>query len=336
MTSGPAFHNYHLTTEDSGLTLAAVLRRMRSNDSWSQVRRLIHNRHVQVNGNLCVDDGRKLKTGDVLKVWKEPRAAPVKPDDVRIVHLDAHLLVVEKPAGVTTLRYSEELNWPDQRRQLQPTLDEMIRQILARKTKSRAARPVRGHIPVTPSIRPVHRLDRDTSGLMVFARLAEAERRLVQMFRKHDMHRAYLAIAHGEVHAHTIETQLVRDRGDGLRGSSRKPGAGQRAVTHIRPIEHLEGYTLVECRLETGRTHQIRIHLAEAGHMVCGEKVYTHSYHGQPTNDRSGAQRQALHAAELGFAHPMTGKRMEFKTPLPPDMTRLLERLRGRKPKPEA
>jgi 23S rRNA pseudouridine1911/1915/1917 synthase len=203
----------------------------------------------------------------------------------------------------------------------------MIRHILARKTKSRG-RPVQGRRPEPPSIRAVHRLDRDTSGLMVFARTAEAERRLVQMFRKHDLHRAYLAIAHGQVQEQTIESYLVRDRGDGLRGSTKEPGVGERALTHVRPIEYLEGYTLVECRLETGRTHQIRIHLAEAGHIVCGEKVYTHRLHGKPREDRSGAPRQMLHAAELAFQHPVTGEPMEFKMPLPADMSGLLERLR--------
>ena len=255
----------------------------------------------------------------------------MRPDDVRIHYLDEHLLVVEKPAGVTTLRHSEEQHWSERRRQFQPTLDELIRQILARKAKSRG-RASRGQRPESPSIRAVHRLDRDTSGLMVFARSAEAERRLVQMFRKHDLHRAYLAIVHGHVEAQTIESYLIRDRGDGLRGSSKHSGQGQHAVTHVRPLEDLGGYSLVECRLETGRTHQIRIHLAEAGHMVCGEKVYVQQLHGKPLKDRSGATRQALHAAELGFPHPFTGQRLEFQMPLPPDMERLLERLRKRDP----
>jgi 23S rRNA pseudouridine1911/1915/1917 synthase len=90
----------------------------------------------------------------------------------------------------------------------------------------------------------------------------------------------------------------------------------------------LDGYTLVECRLETGRTHQIRIHLAEAGHLVCGEKIYVRPLHGKPIKDRSGATRQALHAAELGFSHPITGQQLDFQMPLPVDMKRLLQRLR--------
>ena len=325
----PAFHNYHVTEQLVDYTLLAALRRWRPGDSWSQVRRLVHHRHVQVNGNLCTDPGRRLKAGDVVKVWQEAVAAPVRPHDVHIEFLDAHLIVVEKPAGVTTLRHSEERQWPQRRRQFQPTLDEMIRQILARKTKPN--RPCRrGRRPEPRSLRAVHRLDRDTSGLMVFARSAEAERHLVQMFRKHDLHRAYLAIVLGHLEDQTIESYLVRDRGDGLRGSTRRPGEGQRAVTHIRPLEFLPGHTLVECRLETGRTHQIRIHLAEAGHRVCGEKVYVQPMRGKATPDHSGAQRQALHAAELGFVHPVTGQRREFRSPLPAELSRLVARLRKR------
>jgi 23S rRNA pseudouridine1911/1915/1917 synthase len=177
-------------------------------------------------------------------------------------------------------------------------------------------------------LRVVHRLDRDTSGLIVFARTVEAGRHLVQMFRKHDLERVYWAVAHGRVRAQTIESYLVRDRGDGLRGSTRLAGVGKRAVTHLRPIEYLNGYTLVECRIETGRTHQIRIHLAEAGHIVCGEKVYRRRLHGPPLEDQSGAERQALHAARLALKHPVTGASLEFEMSLPPDMVRLLARLR--------
>ena len=160
---------------------------------------------------------------------------------------------------------------------------------------------------------------------MILALSAEAERRLVQMFRKHKVRRVYQAIVLGRVEAQTFVSQLVRDRGDKRRGSTSLPGIGKRAVTHVRPLEFLEGYTLLECRLETGRTHQIRIHLAEAGHPVCGEKVYN-----QPLFRRgrwptaSGATRQALHAAELGFDHPITRRDAVVTMPLPADMARLL------------
>jgi 23S rRNA pseudouridine1911/1915/1917 synthase len=103
---------------------------------------------------------------------------------------------------------------------------------------------------------------------------------------------------------------------------------GQRAVTHVRPLERLGAYTLIECRLETGRTHQIRIHLSEHGHFVCGDKVYCQPLFKKPLVDRSGAPRLALHAAELGFVHPHTGRQIDFRQDLPPDLAGFLERLR--------
>jgi 23S rRNA pseudouridine1911/1915/1917 synthase len=327
----PPFCNYHVGTEQAGLALIAALRQFLPGQSWSAVRRLIHNRHVVVNGNLAVEEGQKLRAGDVVQVWQEPRNPPPRDEDIKIRYLDRHLVVVEKPAGVTTLRQSEEKSWPRRRRQLQPTLDEMLQRILARKTP-RKPRGRSGKAAYGLRVRAVHRLDRQTSGLMVFALSAEAHRRLVQMFRRHTIQRVYQAIVPGRVEAQTFASSLVPDRGDGRRGSTPLAGVGKPAVTHVRPLEHLEGYTLLECRLETGRTHQIRIHLAEAGHPVCGEKVYHQPLFRKAATDKSGAPRQALHAAELGFEHPITGEPLRFVMRLPPDLARLVVRLRTKRP----
>src|SRR5262245_64132434 len=108
------------------LTIAAALRQWLPGRSWSDVRRLLSSRHVTVSGNLCLDEGRRLKEEEVVKLLAHPAAAPPKEEDVRIRFLDAHLVVVEKPAGMTTLRHPEERNWPRRRKQLQPTLDEML------------------------------------------------------------------------------------------------------------------------------------------------------------------------------------------------------------------
>jgi 23S rRNA pseudouridine1911/1915/1917 synthase len=318
-----AFKNYHIASEHSGLTLVAALRQLVSGRPWSTVRRLVENRHVQVNGNLCVDEGRKLSEGDVVKIWDEPRDAAPSEDAVKILFQDAHLIVVDKPAGITTERHAEERQWPARRKQRQPTIDEIVGRILQRQRGRRGGKPAR-----PTRVRLVHRLDRDTSGVMVLALSAEAERLLVQMFRRHELHRVYQAIALGRVAERSIESNLARDRGDRRRGSTTLPNVGKRAVTHVRPLEYLDGYTLVECRLETGRTHQIRIHMAEAGHPLCGEKVYNKPLFKKPVTDRSGAQRQALHAATLAFRHPITGQELSFTTPLPADMGRLLVKLR--------
>jgi 23S rRNA pseudouridine1911/1915/1917 synthase len=302
-------------------TIAAALREWLPGKSWSQVRGLLTGRRVMLSGNICVDPARRLRLSDVVKILPHPAAPPPKEEDVRIRFLDAHVVVVEKPAGMTTTRHAEERNWPARRRQLQPTLDELLPHIIAKKEKRRRKGP-------PPPVRAVHRLDRETSGLMVFARTVVAERHLMQQFRRHTTHRRYLAVACGRVTARTISTNLVRDRGDGRRGSTKLPDVGKKAVTHVRPIEQLGEYTLIECRLETGRTHQIRIHLAEQGHPLCGEKVYNQPLFGKPLPDSSDAPRLALHAAELGFEHPITGEPMRFEMALPDDLTEFIQGLR--------
>src|SRR5262249_23650426 len=122
---------FHLTAEHNRFTLAAALKRLLADRSWSQVRKLISGRRVQVNGNLCLDEGRKVKAGDVLKVWEHALASPVSAEDVKLVYVDEHLVVVQKPAGVTTLRHREETDLPQRRKQLQPTLDELVQIQLA-------------------------------------------------------------------------------------------------------------------------------------------------------------------------------------------------------------
>lgn len=316
---------FHVSDDQAQETLVTLLRQWLPGESWSKVRKLLQGRHVQVNGNLCLDEGRRLKAKDVVRVLGQSQARPPKDADVKIRYIDQHILVVEKPAGMTTLRHAEEKDWPSRRKQVQPTLDEVLPKVIAQQEKTRLPKGKR-----LPRVRAVHRLDRETSGLMVFARTPDAEQKLVSMFRKHDMHRQYIAIVQGHLEAQTIESDLVRDRGDGKRGSTTLKDVGQHAVTHVKPIEYLDGYTVVECRLETGRTHQIRIHLSERGHVLCGEKVYHTPLFQKPIPDHSGASRIALHAAELGFVHPMTGQRLHFKMPMPPDMAELLTRLRAK------
>jgi len=269
----------------------------------------------------------------VVKVLAAAAAAPPKAGDVRIVYLDDDVVVVDKPSGVTTTRHHEEASWPARRRQVQPTLDEMMPDVIGRFLASRAPRPPRGAKPPGRQpprktsrpgpVYPVHRIDRETSGLVVFARTVPAGRILAEQFRLHTTQRRYLAIAVGRVGEGTIVTNLVRDRGDGRRGSA-DSGDGKRAVTHVKPIEHLgDAYTLVECRLETGRTHQIRIHLSEIGHPLCGERVYA-APRGKKPLDRSHAPRVMLHATELGFVHPQSGDMLRFESPLPPDIKTFL------------
>lgn len=324
---------HHVTAADRGQTLAAFLRARLDGASWSRVQKLVRARHVLVHGNVCTDVARRLKDGEVVKVLEVAAAPLPRADDVRVVHVDDDVVVVDKPPGLTTTRHHEEASWPAKRRQMQPTLEELVPDAIARHLADRAAgRPRAGGQGArrrVPPVRAVHRIDRETSGLVVFARNVPAGRILAEQFRLHTTHRRYLALVTGRMGAGTIRSHLLRDRGDGRRGSA-DGEEGKIAVTHVAPVEHFgEDYTLMECRLETGRTHQIRIHLSESGHPLCGERVYVSTRRGV-MEDRSRAPRVMLHAAELGFVHPVSGAELRFTSPLPADMQRVLAALRKR------
>lgn len=304
-----------ITAEQAGLTLAAFVRPLRPGLSWAQVRRLIETRHVKLNDELSLDPARRLKTGDVVEISDRPAAKQHLHDAVVIRHVDAHVVVVEKPAGMNTVRHPAEREWSEQRRALAPTLQDVVAKLTGGKP-----------------LRVVHRLDKETSGLVVFARSVTAERGLGRQFHDHNVQRRYRAVVPGFVPPQRIETNLVRDRGDGRRGSGANSAPGKRAVTHIETADKLgdSGYSMIGCRLETGRTHQIRIHLAEWGHPLCGESVYNRPLGSEPIPDASGAPRLALHAAELGFTHPATTAVLFWEMPLPPDLHAFVEQLRRR------
>ena len=316
---------HHVTAADRGATLAAFLRAELGGESWSRVQKLVRSRHVLIHGNICTDPARRLTEGEVVKVLET--SAPRLPGagDVRIVHLDDEVVVVDKPPGVTTTRHHEERSWPARRRQMQPTLEELVPEAISHQLLARGGVKKRRTAPV----RAVHRIDRETSGLVAFARTVPAARILAEQFRLHTTHRRYLALVVGRAHGGTMRSHLIRDRGDGRRGSA-DDDDGKLAVTHVSPIEHFgDAYTLVECRLETGRTHQIRIHMAESGHPVCGERVYFPTRRGI-AKDESQAPRTMLHAAELGLVHPESGAELRFESPLPADMRKVLAALRKR------
>jgi 23S rRNA pseudouridine1911/1915/1917 synthase len=321
-TPGPS-QAFTIPAEQDGATLAAVLRPLLPGHSWAQVRRVIATRRVRVGNDLCLDPARRLHEGESVALLARPVPKPRQPEAVRLRYIDTHLVVAEKPSGLATVRHPAERDWPARRKALNPTLDDVVvRLITEREGPSRKGPP--------PRLRVVHRLDKATSGLVVFARTPAAERGLGKQFREHTVLRRYLAVIPGFLGSRRIASRLVRDRGDGRRGSTTVPSLGKEAVTHVEVIERLRGYTLVACRLETGRTHQIRIHLAERGHPVCGETVYNRQPGGGPAPDASGAPRLALHAAELGFTHPVSGKAMHWVMPLPTDLEEFLNRLRGR------
>jgi 23S rRNA pseudouridine1911/1915/1917 synthase len=314
-----------VTAEQAGLTVAALLRQLLPGKSWNDVRRVVETRRVRLNGEPCLDPARRVKEGDTVEVLAKPLPRDRPDDGPRLRHLDEHVVVVEKPSGVNTVRHPAERAWKPQRKALSPTLEDLVpRQIARAEGRTQKGPP--------PRLRVVHRLDKETSGLVVFARTVAAERGLGKQFHRHSVVRRYVAVVPGLMHAQRVHTWLVRDRGDGRRGSAGEPGASapgaKEAITHVEVAERLPGYTVLHCRLETGRTHQIRIHLAELGHPVCGDRVYRGRRGLPPVPDASGAPRLALHAAELGFTHPVTGAALHWEMPLPPDLEDFLRRLR--------
>ena len=360
MTKKPSapFQVFHLSEDDNGLTLGAVIKLRMADWSWGQTREALLKRRVQVNGNLCLDQARKVTQKDVIKLWKESLPKPVQPTAVKFAYVDDFLVVVEKPPGITSTRHFEERNLPKKRKQLQPTLEELLPEALEKHfySKSKLAeretqlgakggnKKTKGRLSAQDAQRQrayqlkkfevfaVHRLDRDTSGLMLFARTPSIAKLLGASFRKHEVVRKYHAVVHGHPPAQTFDTILVRDRGDGRRGSQPadrpEDDSAQRAITHMQPIERLGSYSMIECTLETGRTHQIRIHLSEAGFMLCGDAIYNRSPLGIQVEDNSGAPRQALHSATLEFKHPISDELISFKMPWPADLHNWLKKLR--------
>ncbi len=312
-----------------GKTVLAVLRVAIPGESWSKLRQRLVRSQISVNGVACLNEARRVAQGDVVTLHERPVHSP-QSRDVRILLMDAHVVVVEKPSGMMTHRRPEERNWSEEKKSRQPSLEEAVSNLIAKRSLESSHKKGKAHVRI-PVLRVVHRLDRDTSGLLVMARSAEAEEVLIGQFRRHTAHRVYWAIVHGHPIEETIESNLVRDRGDGRRGSVNNPTIGKRAVTHIRPLEDLGDYSLVECQLETGRTNQIRIHLSERGHLVCGDVKYRQPYAARMIEDRSRAPRLALHAAELGFAHPITGEDLSFRMPFPDDLSEFYDRLRARR-----
>lgn len=316
-------NRFTIQRQEHEQTLAAVVRG-RLQLSWSAAKELIAHRKVKIGNQWCVDPARRVLSKQVIEIVTEPqkpqdnsrpkasalkRASKVAiPEGIVIRHSDEHILVVEKPAGLTTMRHREEADEFGQRGKkfLPETLADFLPHLL------NDGKP----------IIPVHRIDKETSGLVVFARTPDAAKHLGRLFRNHDIERTYVAIVRGHPNDGRIESWLVRDRGDGRRGSGDKT-TGERAVTHVRVIKQLGPLSLIECRLETGRTHQIRIHLGEAGFPLAGERIYDRPVHGKPLPDASGAKRVLLHATSLGFKHPDTGKMMRWSSEMPKDMRSL-------------
>ncbi len=321
---------HRISGEQAGLTLAALVRELTPGISWSKAKDLCSGGRVWIDGRAVTDPARRLAEGEAVEirssaVSRGSRAGTGTPSAGEpggtggggiVVHLDTDIVVVRKPAGILTVPFEREDR---------DTLLSMARLAVRRVGAARG-------LASNPTLRAVQRLDKETSGLVVFARSIEVQRDLQEQLSAHTVTRRYLAIAHGEVEAGIHDSLFLANRGDGLRGSwgrfraerGAPPPTAKQAVTRVKVVEPLRGATLAACELETGRQHQIRIHLAEAGHPLVGETVYIRDW----KLPLLPAPRPMLHAAVLGFDHPRTGKPVRFEDPLPDDFLVVLGKLR--------
>lgn len=268
--------------------------------SRSYLQQLIDAGKVQVNLQTTLKSAARLKAGDSICIRLEATAQSqaFKPESIAldIVYEDAYVWVINKPAGLVV--HPAPGNWSGTLMNGLLGLDEKAFSL--------------------PRAGIVHRLDKDTSGLMVVARRRSAMDRLTEMMAARDISRRYLALAHGAWHGaaeQQVDMGIGRDPRNRLRMAALDLSrhAGKTALTDITLLHSTAKFSRVECRLHTGRTHQIRVHMAHIGHPIVGDALYGGAAAG-------GLSRQALHAWHLAFEHPVTRKPMEFKAPLPADM----------------
>ncbi|MHA6334473.1 RluA family pseudouridine synthase [Qipengyuania sp. CAU 1752] len=283
--------------------------------SRERVKSLMADKAITVAGALATNPSAKCAAGAdfniTLPATIEPKAAP-QDIPVDVVHEDEHLLVVNKRAGMVV--------HPAAGNQDGTLVNALLHHC-------------RGQLSgINGVARPgiVHRIDKDTSGLLVVAKTDAAHEGLAAQFADHSIHRRYLAICAGypNPRAGTIDARLGRSDRDRKKMAvlAKDSSRGKHAVTHYATLRTLAGCALIECRLETGRTHQVRVHCQSIGHPLLGDPTYGRDPKQlRPILQRIGFARQALHASELGFVHPVTGQKVSFTADLPADMQELID-----------
>lgn len=283
--------------------------------SRERLKALISAGDVAVGGVAARDPSRKIAGGEVVAVAvpaPTPAAAQAQDIPLRIVFEDEHLLVVDKPAGLVVHPAAGNLDGT--------LVNALLHHCAGRLSGIGGV--------ARPGI--VHRIDKDTSGLLVVAKTDRAHEGLAKQFAAHSVERAYLAVVAGRPMplAGRIEGALARSSANRQKMAIVADGRGKHAVTHFRTLQSLNDAATVECRLETGRTHQVRVHMLSIGHPLIGDPVYgrTRPVH-REILQQLDFKRQALHARTLGFLHPVNKDKLTFESPIPPDIQELVSLL---------
>ena len=311
MTRGESIINATIAADAAGWRLDRALAAAVPTLSRERLKALIGSGAVQGPSGEVRDPATKAVVGGRYRI-RVPAPAPAhnEAQDIAlgIVFEDEHLLIVDKPAGLV----------------VHPAAGNPDRTLVNALLHHCAGRLSGIGGVARPGI--VHRIDKGTSGLLVVAKTDRAHEGLAAQFARHSIHRLYLAIVSGVPApvAGTVDAPLARSSANRQKMAIVSDGRGKRAVTHWRMLTPLRESALVECRLETGRTHQVRVHMASLGHPLLGDPVYgrTRPVH-RDLLKKLGFERQALHAAELGFVHPVSKENLSFKSPLPSDIQEL-------------
>ncbi|MEQ5789016.1 RluA family pseudouridine synthase [Erythrobacter sp. NFXS35] len=283
----------------------------------SRVQGLIDQGRVDVAGKTATAASMKVAAGTPFRIIvSAAMPAEAAPEDIplTVAYEDQHLIVIDKPAGMV----------------VHPAVGNVTGTLV-----NALLHHCRGRLSgINGVARPgiVHRIDKDTSGLLVVAKSDAAHEGLAVQFAAHTVHRRYLAVCagHPSPAAGTIDARVGRSDHDRKKMTvlPNNSSRGKTAITHYKLIERLDEAALIECRLETGRTHQVRVHFASIGHALLGDPVYGRTPKSlRPLLESLGFARQALHAAELGFVHPKSGETLRFAADLPPDMAELIDQL---------
>lgn len=314
MGSGVSIIETTIGEAQQGLRLDKALADLLPDLSRERLKALIVEGQV-TSGGRSLNPSMKVAVGQSFAI---AMPAPVESEAVaqdiplNIVYEDADLIVIDKPAGMVV-------------HPAVGNLDGTLVNALLHHCKDSLS-GIGG--VARPGI--VHRIDKDTSGLLVVAKSDKAHEGLAQQFSAHSIDRLYAAIVYGIPNpaAGTVDTWIGRSDSDRKKMAVHREGRGKHAVTHYRVIDRLRGAALVECRLQTGRTHQVRVHLTHLGHPLIGDPVYGRERKGfKSILETLSFKRQALHAKRLGFIHPVTGEKLSFDSALPTDMQELLSEL---------